>query len=280
MIQPPGCVYLVGAGCGPAGWITLRGYRLLQTCDAVVYDDLIAPELLDAVPLQARKLYMGKRLGRHSAPQEDISQTLISLAQAGHTVVRLKGGDPFVFGRGGEEIQALQGAGVPFEVVPGISSAIAIPGQAGIPVTHRGLSRSFHVITAHTKDGVSDQLDRLAGVEGTLVILMGLSQLPAIVQRLMAAGRAPDTPRRRGLGGLRPPPGRRPCPAGTAAPGGGAGGGPPPRRHRGGGDRRPGPVPHPGPPPGGGAGGPHRHAGHPGPPAPPPWLIWGPAPSL
>ena len=97
MTQPSGRVYLVGAGCGPAEWITLRGYRLLQTCDAVVYDDLIAPELLDAVPLQARKLYMGKRLGRHSAPQEDISQTLIALAQAGHTVVRLKGGDPFVF---------------------------------------------------------------------------------------------------------------------------------------------------------------------------------------
>ena len=152
MTEKTGRVYLVGAGCGPAGWITLRGYRLLQTCDAVVYDDLIAPELLDAVPPQARRLYMGKRLGRHSAPQEDISQTLITLAQAGHTVVRLKGGDPFVFGRGGEEIQALQGAGVPFEVVPGISSAIAIPGQAGIPVTHRGLSRSFHVITAHTKD--------------------------------------------------------------------------------------------------------------------------------
>ena len=206
MTQPSGRVYLVGAGCGPAEWITLRGYRLLQTCDAVVYDDLIAPELLDAVPPQARKLYMGKRLGRHSAPQEDISQTLISLAQAGHTVVRLKGGDPFVFGRGGEEIQALQGAGVPFEVVPGISSAIAIPGQAGIPVTHRGLSRSFHVITAHTKDGVSDQLDRLAGVEGTLVILMGLSQLPAIVQRLMAAGRAPDTPAAVVSGGCAPHP--------------------------------------------------------------------------
>ena len=114
MIQPPGRVYLVGAGCGPAGWITLRGYRLRQTCDAVVYDDLIAPELLDAVPPQARRLYMGKRLGRHSAPQEEISQTLITLAQAGHTVVRLKGGDPFVFGRVGDEIQALQGAGVPF----------------------------------------------------------------------------------------------------------------------------------------------------------------------
>ena len=206
MTQPSGRVYLVGAGCGPADWITLRGYQLLKTCGAVVYDDLIAPELLDAVPPQAQKLYMGKRLGRHSAPQEDISQTLISLAQAGHTVVRLKGGDPFVFGRGGEEIQALQGAGVPFEVVPGISSAIAIPGQAGIPVTHRGLSRSFHVITAHTKDGASDQLDRLAGAEGTLVILMGLSQLPAIVQRLMSAGRAPDTPAAVVSGGCAPHP--------------------------------------------------------------------------
>ena len=279
MIQPPGRVYLVGAGCGPAEWITLRGYRLLQTCDAVVYDDLIAPELLDAVPPQARKLYMGKRLGRHSAPQEDISQTLISLAQAGHTVVRLKGGDPFVFGRGGEEIQALQGAGVPFEVVPGISSAIAIPGQAGIPVTHRGLSRSFHVITAHTKDGASDQLDRLAGVEGTLVILMGLSQLPAIVQRLMAAGRAPDTPRRRGLGGLRPPPCRRPCPAGTAARGGGAGGRPPPRRYCGGGR----PPPWTCPPPwsalwrGFGWPSPARRPSRPACAAH--WLIWGPAPS-
>ena len=206
MTEKTGRVYLVGAGCGPADWITLRGYQLLKTCGAVVYDDLIAPELLDAVPPQAQKLYMGKRLGRHSAPQEDISQTLISLAQAGHTVVRLKGGDPFVFGRGGEEIQALQRAGIPFEVVPGISSAIAIPGQAGIPVTHRGLSRSFHVITAHTKDGASDQLDQLAGSEGTLVILMGLSQLPTIVQRLMAAGRAPDTPAAVVSGGCAPHP--------------------------------------------------------------------------
>ena len=113
MTQPSGRVYLVGAGCGPAEWITLRGYRLLQTCDAVVYDDLIAPELLDAVPPQARKLYMGKRLGRHSAPQEDISQTLISLAQAGHTVVRLKGGDPFVFGRGGGGDPGPPGGGRP-----------------------------------------------------------------------------------------------------------------------------------------------------------------------
>ena len=278
MTQPSGRVYLVGAGCGPADWITLRGYQLLKTCGAVVYDDLIAPELLDAVPPQAQKLYMGKRLGRHSAPQEDISQTLISLAQAGHTVVRLKGGDPFVFGRGGEEIQALQGAGVPFEVVPGISSAIAIPGQAGIPVTHRGLSRSFHVITAHTKDGASDQLDRLAGAEGTLVILMGLSQLPAIVQRLMAAGRAPDTPAALVSGGCAPHPAAAPrwnsCPRRRS----GRGSSPLPSSWWG----RPPPWTCPPPWPA-----PWRGFEWPSPARRPfrpacaaPWLIWGPAPSL
>ena len=206
MNQATGFVSLVGAGCGPAGWITVDGLHRLEGCTALVYDDLIAPELLEAVPEQAKKLYMGKRLGRHCASQEEISQTLISLAREGHRVVRLKGGDPFVFGRGGEEVQALQRAGIPFEVVPGISSAIAIPGQAGIPVTHRGLSRSFHVITAHTADGSMDQLDQLAGREGTLVILMGLSQLPAVVQRLMAAGLAPDTPAAVISGGCAPHP--------------------------------------------------------------------------
>ena len=200
-----GCVYLVGAGCGPADWITLRGARLLQTCTAVVYDDLIAPELLDLVPPQAQKIYMGKRLGRHSTPQEEISAALVSLAQEGNTVVRLKGGDPFVFGRGGEEIQALQRTGIPFQVVPGISSAIAIPGQAGIPVTHRGISRSFHVITAHTAEGLS-RLERFAGLEGTLVILMGLSQLPEIVDSLIAAGQSPSTPAAVVSGGCAPHP--------------------------------------------------------------------------
>lgn len=134
-----GCVYLIGAGCGDMDLITLRGLGRLQRCDAVVYDDLIAPELLDAAPEGAERIYMGKRRGRHSASQEAISQTLVDLARQGRQVARLKGGDPFVFGRGGEEIQALQAAGVPYEEVPGISSAIAIPAAAGIPVTHRGL---------------------------------------------------------------------------------------------------------------------------------------------
>ena len=197
MSEKTGRVYLVGAGCGGAEWITLRGLRLLQGCDAVVYDDLIAPELLQAVPETAERFYMGKRQGRHAAPQEDINAQLIQLAQGGKTVVRLKGGDPFVFGRGGEELLALQAAGVPCEEVPGISSAIAIPAAAGIPVTHRGLSQSLHLVTghtAHTPDGLPDDFDRLAGLNGTLVILMGLSRLPQIAARLLAAGKPPQTP--------------------------------------------------------------------------------------
>lgn len=192
-----GTVYLVGAGCGQADLITVRGLRLLQNCDVVVYDDLIAPELLDEVPANADLVHMGKREGRHSASQEEICVELVELALAGKTVVRLKGGDPFVFGRGGEEALALQAAGVPFEVVPGVTSAVAIPALAGIPVTHRGLSRSVHIVTAHTADtpdGLPEYFDELARLPGTLVFLMGLSRLEKIVRRLLDAGKPPDTP--------------------------------------------------------------------------------------
>lgn len=192
-----GMVYLVGAGCGQADLITVRGLRLLERCDAVVYDDLIAPDLLEAAPAHAQRLYMGKREGRHSAPQEEICARLVELARAGNTVVRLKGGDPFVFGRGGEEALALQAAGVPFEVVPGLTSAVAIPALTGIPVTHRGLSRSVHIVTAHTADtpdGLPEDFGNLARLPGTLVFLMGLSRLETISRRLLAAGRPPDTP--------------------------------------------------------------------------------------
>lgn len=206
MSHSTGCVYLIGAGCGQADLITLRGLELLRQCDAVVYDDLIAEELLNAAPPQAQRIYMGKRLGRHYAPQEEISNTLVELAQKGLRVARLKGGDPFVFGRGGEEALALQAAGIPFQVVPGISSAIAIPALAGIPVTHRGLSRSFHVVTAHTAQGMRTDFDRLAGLEGTLVFLMGLSHLTEIAQGLMDAGRSPDTPAAVVSGGCAPHP--------------------------------------------------------------------------
>ena len=142
-MEKTGWVYLVGAGCGGADLITLRGMALLRNCDAVVYDDLISKELLDAVPPQAEKIYMGKRSGHHSAAQKEICAVLIRLAKEGKSVVRLKGGDPFIFGRGGEEALALQQAGVPCQVVPGISSAIAIPAWAGIPVTCRGVSQSY-----------------------------------------------------------------------------------------------------------------------------------------
>lgn len=204
-----GTVYLVGAGCGIADLITVRGLRLLQNCGAVVYDDLIAQELLDQVPADAECIYMGKREGRHSASQEAICARLVELSRAGKTVVRLKGGDPFVFGRGGEEALALQAAGVPFEVVPGVTSPIAIPALAGIPVTHRGVSRSFHVVTAHTADtpdGLPEHFDDLARLPGTLVFLMGLSRLEAIARRLMEAGRPSDTPAAVVSGGNAPHP--------------------------------------------------------------------------
>ena len=153
MTDKTGCVWLIGAGCGSADLITVRGLKLLRQCDVVVYDDLIDSALLAEAPRQAKRVYMGKRCGKHSAPQEEISRVLVEEAQAGHKVARLKGGDPFVFGRGGEEALALRDAGIPYEEVPGISSAIAIPAAAGIPVTHRGVSRSLHIITGHTAAG-------------------------------------------------------------------------------------------------------------------------------
>ena len=193
-----GKVYLVGAGCGTADLITLRGLRLLRHCDVVIYDDLIDKALLREIPGRAQVMYMGKRQGdKHSASQEDICAKLVQCAQEGKTVVRLKGGDPFVFGRGGEELMALEEAGIPCQVVPGITSALAIPAMAGIPATHRGLSRSVHIVTAHTADtgdGLPEYLDDLARLPGTLVFLMGLSRLESIAQRLMAAGKPGSTP--------------------------------------------------------------------------------------
>lgn len=191
----PGRVALVGAGCGRADLITVRGLRLLQQCQAVVYDDLIDSALLDTAPTGAERIYVGKRSGRRSAPQAEINAALIALAQRGGLTVRLKGGDPYVFGRGGEEALALQRAGIPFEVVPGITAAIAIPAEAGIPVTHRGVSRAVHIITAHTQDETPD-FSRWAALaaDGTLVFLMGLQRLPQIAAGLLAGGLPPQTP--------------------------------------------------------------------------------------
>lgn len=192
-----GSVALVGAGCGKADLITVRGLRLLQQCEAIVYDDLIDPELLEYVSETAERIYMGKRSGHHSASQAEINQKLIELANRGLKVVRLKGGDPYIFGRGGEEMLALKEAGIPCQEVPGIPSPIGVPAEMGIPVTHRGASRGLHIITAHTSDtadGLPEDFDTFAKLEGTLVFVMGMRQLPKITSRLLELGKCPDTP--------------------------------------------------------------------------------------
>ncbi len=194
-LKKTGRVFLVGAGCGDYDLITLRGKELLEQCEAVVYDSLIDDRLLDFVPEKAEKICVGKRCGKHSETQENIHQILIRLAQEGKTVVRLKGGDPFVFGRGGEEILAMQQQGIEYAVIPGISSAIAVPELSGIPVTHRNISRSFHVVTAHTADDLlPENIQEYAGTDGTLVFLMGLKHLRELSESLIRSGKCPDTP--------------------------------------------------------------------------------------
>lgn len=189
-------ITLVGAGPGP-GLITLRGLEALRKADIVIYDDLIDEGLLQDPALKdAEKLYAGKRQGVHSMDQEEINALLIAKGKEGKEVVRLKGGDSFVFGRGGEEVLALQEAGLPFTVIPGVTSAVAVPEDFGIPVTHRGRARSFTVITGHTADGSvgGESFDTLAGLQGTLVFLMGVRNLSAITEGLLAAGKSPETP--------------------------------------------------------------------------------------
>ncbi|MBQ8960239.1 MAG: uroporphyrinogen-III C-methyltransferase [Ruminococcus sp.] len=188
-----GKVYLVGAGCGGPELLTLRGKELLESCTAVAYDALADRRILRFVPENSRKIAVGKRSGAHSVPQEQISRLLVELALSGETVVRLKGGDPFVFGRSSEEIAALREAGVPFEVVPGISSCIAVPELAGIPVTERRVSRGFRVITASTADG-EQSFERYGESEETLVFLMGLAKLDEISAGLIRGGMSPETP--------------------------------------------------------------------------------------
>lgn len=190
-----GYVSLVGAGCGSREWITLEGLTLLRACDAVVYDDLIDADLLKEVPSYAEKIYVGKRNHKPSEKQETIQNILVDLARQNKHVVRLKGGDPFVFGRGGEEIQFLNENHISWNVVPGISSALAIPAEAGIPVTHRGVSRSIHIMTAHTReDTLPRDIEQFAGLKGTLIFLMGLESLETIVGILKEKGRDKNTP--------------------------------------------------------------------------------------
>lgn len=187
-------VYLVGAGPGDAGLITCRGMELLQHCDAVIYDRLGTSELLEQIPADCEKIYVGKRAGAHYRSQDEINEILVETAEKYEIVVRLKGGDPFVFGRGGEEVLALQKNHIPFQLVPGVTSAVSVPELLGIPVTHRQTSRSFHVFTGHTKAGEENSLAHIHPEEGTSVFLMGLSHLPQIVSRLREQGQPADTP--------------------------------------------------------------------------------------
>ncbi|MEX1135933.1 MAG: uroporphyrinogen-III C-methyltransferase [Balneolales bacterium] len=194
-IKGYGKVYLTGAGPGDPDLITVKGLKTLQKADVVVYDRLAVPDLLNEVSAKAELIYVGKKPGRASASQEQINEVLLQKAVEGKTVVRLKGGDPFIFGRGGEEARHLASHGVDFEVIPGISSALSAPMFAGIPLTYRNLSRSFTVITGHVRksDELKHDWDRLAG-EDTLVVLMGMSNLNHIAHQLMLHGKAPETP--------------------------------------------------------------------------------------
>jgi uroporphyrinogen III methyltransferase/synthase len=193
----PGTVYLVGAGPGDPGLITVRGVQCLQQADVVVYDRLSNARLLDYAPDSAQRVLMGKDPETPGEFQQVINQSLVQAAHDGKTVVRLKGGDPFVFGRGGEEVQALQAAGVPFEVVPGVTSAVAVPAYAGIPVTHRGIATAFTVVSG-SEDAAKPEpaLDwrALAATPGTLVVLMGWRSIPKIIGALLEHGRSPDIP--------------------------------------------------------------------------------------
>ncbi len=190
-------VYLVGAGPGDPGLITVRGSELLALADVIVYDFLANEEFLSLAGNETELIYVGKQAGKHSMKQEDINSLLVELAQAGKTVVRLKGGDPFIFGRGGEEALALAEAEIAFEIVPGVTSGAAVPAYCGIPVTHRSLATSVSFITGHedpTKDQSQLNWQALATIGGTLVFYMGVKNLPTIAAELIKHGLAADTP--------------------------------------------------------------------------------------
>jgi uroporphyrinogen III methyltransferase/synthase len=191
-----GVVYLVGAGPGDPGLVTVRACELVARAEVLVYDRLIPPGLVEEAPDGCERVYVGKLPDRHVLPQGEINALLVARAKAGRLVVRLKGGDPFVFGRGGDEALACAEAGVPFEVVPGVSSAVAVPAYAGIPLTQRGLSSAVAVVTGHedpAKGAATARWAALAGI-GTICVLMGVERLGAIAARLVEAGRDPATP--------------------------------------------------------------------------------------
>lgn len=196
-MKTKGMVYLVGAGPGDAGLMTLRGAEVLARAEVVIYDALVNEDLLRLAPREAEVIFGGKRAGLHVIPQDELNRLLVEKAKSGKTVVRLKGGDPYVFGRGGEEVEELVAAGIAFEVVPGISSSIAGPNYAGIPLTHRDFCSSFSVITGHEdpeKEEVDVDWSQVAKAPGTKVILMGLTRIAKIADALVDNGMDPRTP--------------------------------------------------------------------------------------
>jgi uroporphyrin-III C-methyltransferase len=196
-MNPRGMVSIVGAGPGDPELITVRGLARVRSADVLVYDRLVDPRLVAEAPHHAERVFAGKAAGFAALYQRAIEALLIERARAGRHVVRLKGGDPYLFGRGGEEVAALVAAGIPVEVVPGLTSATAVPAAAGVPVTHRGLASALTIVTGHEDPGkgrTTVDWDWLAAGRGTLVILMGLERLAAICERLLAGGRVPDTP--------------------------------------------------------------------------------------
>lgn len=191
-----GSVILVGAGPGDPGLLTQKGRRAIENAQVVVYDRLVSPAILSLIPRDAEKINVGKESSNHLVPQEEINRILLRKAQEDKRVVRLKGGDPFLFGRGGEELELLEAAGIPFQVVPGVTSALSVPAYAGIPVTHRDFCSSVHIITGHARAGAELHIDfeALRRTGGTLVFLMSVSSLPRICRGLLDAGMAPDMP--------------------------------------------------------------------------------------
>ncbi len=188
--MPVGKVSLVGAGPGSGGFFTLRGKEVLESAEVVLYDRLVGPDILAMIPDLAEKVDVGKSAGQHPVPQSEINTLLMRYAREGKRVVRLKGGDPYLFGRGAEEIEAVIKEDIPFEVVPGITSAVAVPGFAGIPVSHRDFASTVHIISAHRKSGADAHInyESLVKLGGTLIFLMGLEAIASITAGLTAAG--------------------------------------------------------------------------------------------
>lgn len=194
--RPVGAVWLVGAGPGDPELLTIKALKALQAAEVVVHDGLVSDEILDLAPSAARRISVAKRKSRHSYAQDEINRMLVAFAQEGLNVVRLKGGDPFIFGRGGEELEACREAGVECHIIPGVTAALAASANAGAPLTHRGAAQAVTFVTGHAAAGAEPDLDwtNLAKANQTVVIYMGLSMAPGISARLIEAGRAGTTP--------------------------------------------------------------------------------------